>query len=140
MLLFSSRCGWTLTTWLAPLSRLWQRLLKMLILCLSVSHKNTRIVQIVEQVGYINVHTRKLHAVIQKVLSEGVQLQQRSFFDERRESKHHFKRAIIGPPEKRHLNGVSLVYRCWHNIEGWLGSFVIFQVSRPISLKNPIFL
>ena len=35
--------------------------------------------------------------------------------------------AIIGPPVKCHLNGVSLVCRCWLNIEYWLGSFVIFQ-------------
>ena len=27
------------------------------------------------------------------------------------ESKYHYKRAIIGPPPKRHLNGVSLECR-----------------------------
>ena len=38
----------------------------------------------------------------------------------------HNKRVIIGPPGKRHLNGVSLASRWCLNIECWLGSFVIF--------------
>ena len=42
-------------------------------------------------------------------------------------SKYHYKWAIIGPPAKSHLNGVSLAYWWWLNIECWLGSFVIFQ-------------
>ena len=33
------------------------------------------------------------------------------FVDEGRESMYHFKRAIIGPPVKRHLNGGSLAGR-----------------------------
>ena len=37
------------------------------------------------------------------------------------------KRAIISPPAKRHLNGVSLAGSWWLNIECWLGGFVIFQ-------------
>ena len=55
-------------------------------------------------------------------------------------SKYHYKWAIIGPPAKRHLNGVSLVCWWWPNIECWLGSFVIFRGSRPVLLRNPIFL
>ena len=35
--------------------------------------------------------------------------------------------AIIRPPAKHHLNGVSLVARQWPNIECLLSSFVIFQ-------------
>ena len=43
--------------------------------------------------------------------------------DERRGLEYHYKRAIIGPPGKRHLNGVSLAGRWWPNIEfSWLGS------------------
>ena len=38
-----------------------------------------------------------------------------------------YKRAIIRPPAKHHLNGVLLAGRGWPNIECWLGSFVIFQ-------------
>ena len=55
-------------------------------------------------------------------------------------SKYHYKRAIIGPPAKCHLNGFSLV--CWWrpNIECWLDSFVIFRGSRPVLLRNPTFL
>ena len=66
---------------------------------------------------------------IQKVLSDGVQLWQRFFFSWWGEggSKYHYKRAIIAPPAKRHLNGVSLACRWLPNIECWLGSFVIFQ-------------
>ena len=30
-------------------------------------------------------------------------------------SKYHYKQAIIGPPAKRHLNGVSLACRWWPN-------------------------
>ena len=40
-------------------------------------------------------------------------------------SKYHSKSAIIGPPAKRHLNGVSLACRRRPSIECWLGSFVI---------------
>ena len=78
------------------------------------------------------------HARIQTVLPEGVQLWQR-FFKLMRGggSKYHFKRAIIGPPAKRHLNGVSLACRCWPNIECWLGSFVIFQGIRTSIAKKP---
>ena len=39
----------------------------------------------------------------------------------------HCKWVIIGPPTKRHLNGVWLVCQWWPNIECWLSSFVIFQ-------------
>ena len=69
-----------------------------------------------------------VHARIQKILSEGVQLWQRFFsWWGLGGSKYHYKRAIIGPPAKRHLNGVSLACWWWSNIEFWLGSFVIFQ-------------
>ena len=70
---------------------------------------------------HINIITQ-LHAQIQKVLSEGVQLWQLFLVDDGRGSKHHYMRAIIGPPAKHHLNGISLVYRWWPNIECWLGS------------------
>ena len=39
-----------------------------------------------------------------------------------RGSKYRYKWAIIGPPAKRHLNGVSLAGRWWPNIECWVGS------------------
>ena len=55
-----------------------------------------------------------------------------------RGSKKHWKRASIGPPAKRHLNGVSLTCRWWPNIECWLGGFVIFRGSWPALLRNPI--
>ena len=55
-------------------------------------------------------------------------------------SKCHHKRAIICPPLKRHLNGVSLACRCWSNIECWLGSFVIFQgIPASFAKKSNIF-
>ena len=34
----------------------------------------------------------------------------------------HYRLAIIGPPAKHHLNGVSLACQIWPNIECWLGS------------------
>ena len=43
-------------------------------------------------------------------------------------------------PAKPHLNGISLACRWWPNIECWLGSFVIVRGSRPVLLRNPIFL
>ena len=49
---------------------------------------------------------------------------------------YHYKRAIIGPPVKRHQNGVSLACRCWSHIESWFGSSVIFQGIGPILLRN----
>ena len=65
---------------------------------------------------------------IQKILSEGVQLWQRFFsWWGVGGSKYLYKRAIIGPPADRHLNGVSLAFLWWLNIECWPGSFVIFQ-------------
>ena len=81
-----------------------------------------------------------MHVRIQKVLSEGDQLWQH-FFNWWGEggSKYHYKRAIIGPPAKRHLNGVSLACRWWPNIECWLEWFVIFRGSGPILLRNPLF-
>ena len=49
----------------------------------------------------------------------------------------HYKRAIIGPPVKRHINGVSLACRCWPNIECWLGIFVVFQGFRTSIGRKP---
>ena len=54
-------------------------------------------------------------------------------------SEFNYKRAIIGPPAKRHLYGVSLACRKWPKIECWLGSFVFFRGSGPVLLRNPIF-
>ena len=51
--------------------------------------------------------------------------------------KYCYKRAIIGPPAKRHLNGVSLACCWWPNIECRLGSFVIFQGIWTKIAKNP---
>ena len=70
-----------------------------------------------------------IHTRIQKILSEGIQLWRRFFFFLYNEGweKYHHKRAINGPPAKRHLNGVSLACWWWPNIERWLGSLVIFQ-------------
>ena len=78
-------------------------------------------------------------ARIQKVLPEGVQLWQRFFFL-MRGKRIQKKRAIIGPPAKRHLNGVSLAGRWWPNMEFWLCSFVIFRGSTPVLIRNPLFL
>ena len=82
------------------------------------------------------------HARIQKVFSEGVQLRQRFFlfFWVMSGSKYYLFRAIIGPPAKRHLNGVSLAGRWWPNIECWIGSLVILRGSGPVLLRIPIFL
>ena len=74
---------------------------------------------------------QETHARIQKILSEGVLWQ--FFFCFVFSwwgvggSKYHYKRAIIGPPAKRHLNGVSHACWWWPNIECWLGGFVVFQ-------------
>ena len=72
-----------------------------------------------------------LHVQIQKVLSEGVQL--RLFFflvDEGREDQNTPK------------SGPSLEWMAFRspNIESWLSSFAIFMGSRPVLLRNPIFL
>ena len=46
------------------------------------------------------------------------------FFLEGRDdpNKYHYKRALIGLPAKRHLNGVSLACQLWPKIECWYGS------------------
>ena len=57
------------------------------------------------------------HAKIQKILSKGSNFDNVFFFSfyfswwREGVSKYHYKRAIIGPPAKRHLNGVSLACR-----------------------------
>ena len=79
-----------------------------------------------------------LHAGIQKVLSEGVQIFFSWWGD--RGSKCHYKWAIICLPAKRHLNGVLLAGQLWPNIEFWLGRFVIFQgIQTSIAMKPYIF-
>ena len=55
-------------------------------------------------------------------------------------SKYHLFRVIIGPPTKRHLNGVSLAGRWWPMmtlIECWLSNFVIFQDIQISIAKKP---
>ena len=46
----------------------------------------------------------------------------------------------MGPPAKRHLNGVSLAYRFWPNIECWLGSCDFSGGPDYYCSKNTIFL
>ena len=72
------------------------------------------------------------HARIQKVLSEEVQNLILFFFSwwGDRGSKYHYKWAIIGPPAKHHLNGVSMAGRWLPKIECWLCIFVVFQGIR----------
>ena len=53
------------------------------------------------------------------------------------ESKYHLFRAIIAPPVKHHLNGVSLACQWWPIIECLLSSFVIFQGIRICLAKKP---
>ena len=55
-------------------------------------------------------------------------------------SKYHYKRAIIGPPAKHHLNGATLACWWWPNIECLLGSFEIFRGFRTVLLRSPKFL
>ena len=47
------------------------------------------------------------------------------------------KLAIIGPPAKRHLNGVSLAGRLWPDTECLLVSFVVLQEIRTNDAKKP---
>ena len=54
-----------------------------------------------------------------------------------RGSKYQYKWAIFGPPAKHHLNGVSLMGRCWPNIECWLGRFVVLQGMWTSIVKKP---
>ena len=51
----------------------------------------------------------------------------------------NYKRVIIRPPGKRHLNGVSLTCLWWPNIECWRGSFQVcdFQGVRASIGKKP---
>ena len=90
---------------------------------------------------YCNTGTTYLfgvHGPIQTALSEGVQIWQ-VFFSwwGERGSKYHFKWAIISPPAKCHLNGVSLAYRCWPNIKCWLRTFMIFWGIRTSIARKP---
>ena len=56
----------------------------------------------------------------------------------REDPKTTKKRAIIGPPAKHHLNGVSLAGRLWPNIECPLGSFMIFHGIQTSIDNKPI--
>ena len=80
---------------------------------------------------------RQIHARIQKVLSEGSNLDNVSNFVlvfffccwwGKGESKYQYKQAIIG---------VSLACRWWPSIECWLGSCGIFQWILSIIFKKP---
>ena len=48
------------------------------------------------------------------------------------QAEYHYKRAIIDPPAKRHLNGVF----AGMSMMVQLGSFVIFRRSGPVLLRN----
>ena len=59
--------------------------------------------------GVVRSISRLIHGIhgrIQKILSVGSNF---GLVDKGWE-KYHYKRAVIGPPAKRHLNGVSLAY------------------------------
>ena len=60
--------------------------------------------------------------------------------EEREDPIPQYKRSIIGPPAKHHLNGVSLACWWWLNIKCWLDSFQIFRGSGPVLPENPTFL
>ena len=78
------------------------------------------------------VHRQLLHPEIQDFCC--VLFQRGSNFDEEREDPNTtISGAIIGPPAKHHLNGVSLA--C--NIECWHGGFVICQGIRRSIAKIP---
>ena len=52
-----------------------------------------------------------------------------------RGSKYQYKRVIIGPPVKRHLNGCPTLNRL-----AWLVAVRFYRRSGPVLLRNPIFL
>ena len=54
-------------------------------------------------------------------------------------SIYHYKRTIIGPPAKLHLNCVSLACRWRPNIESGLSALWFFKWSEKVLLRNPIF-
>ena len=59
---------------------------------------------------------------------------------EKRGSKKHLKRAIIGAPAKSHLNGIFLAGRCWPNIECWFGTFVAsYVIFQEIQTKETLY-
>ena len=81
--------------------------------------------------------TRKMHARIQKVLSEGPKFDNVFLVGEGKEDPNN---TINGPSSARQRNAVSLAGRRWPNVECWLGSFVIFQgIRTSISKKTYIF-
>ena len=47
---------------------------------------------------------------------------------------------IISGPSLAHQQNTMLACWWWPNIECWLGSYVIFRGSRPVLLRNPLFL
>ena len=55
-------------------------------------------------------------------------------------SKEHYKRAIIGPPAKRHLNGVRWRADDGPTLNAGSVASSFFRGSAPELLRNPIFL
>ena len=89
----------------------------------------------------MSCHHKYQHARIQKVFSEVFQLWLRFFiWWGQRGSKYHCKRAIIGPPAKRHLNGVSLAGRWWPKLNAGMVALWFYRGSGPVLQRNPIFL
>ena len=81
------------------------------------------------------VHKHHLfHAPIQKVLSEGVLWPHFFSWWGEREFTYHYKRAIIGPAAKRHLNDEG------QTLNAGLVALRLFSGSGPVLLRNPIFL
>ena len=69
---------------------------------------------------------------------EGIQIPPKSGPTSARQRNAIENRDIIGPPAKRHFNGVSLAGRWWPNIECWLCTFVILQGVCTSIAKKPI--
>ena len=47
--------------------------------------------------------------------------------------------SISGPSLASQGKAIKVVCRWWPNIESWLGSYVVFQGSEPVLLRNSIF-
>ena len=61
-------------------------------------------------------------------------------FEGERGTRYHSKRASIGPPAKRHSNGVSLACQWRLNIKCSRDNFGIFRGSWTVLLRNPMLL
>ena len=88
-----------------------------------------------KQAFYIFHQLLLLHALIQKVLSEGSNSDK--IFWEERGSKNHQKQAIIWPASKTPLKWHFTFRPIMAHIECWLGSFAIFQGMRTSIAKKP---